>query len=533
MPITDDLCRSWLDLAWHFDPAAGSAAGVAAADLRLGRFDRETVREHVVAGRAIAGALEELPIEDVSDEIDRTALLGEIRATLARLEDDQPHVRSPVYWLDHLARALATVQRDPDPEAGARATLARLLDMPDFLSAMRETIRKPSVVLTDAAVDMVPGLIALVHLLVEQYQPLLEGEPGELPAAATEAESALTRLRLALVHELGPDEEPHAVAIDEDRYAWILHHRYMLRLSPGEVWRWGRALADEVEQELEILAAEIDPGRDWREVFETVRDEGLVTGDLRVAAVTALARGRDQVRETGLFAERPGEITVHEAPPVLGMLVPFVSYEPPAGDLTGHVLLAAPTAPADHEAAAWGRGELDRHRLAVLAAHDGWPGRHTQALAALAAASEARRQVSTPIAVAGWGCYAEELMLESGGFAAPEDRLAQRVLLFLRALRLVVDVGIHTRQLTPAAALDLLTERVPLDRHAALAEVRRACAEPGAAAAYVLGRRNLLELRQGWRDQAGPAASLRDFHEAVLAFGRVPHSLVQWGMGIE
>ncbi len=533
MPITDDLCRSWLDLSWHFDPAAGSVAGVAAADLRLGRFDGDTVRQHVAAGRAIGGALEELPIEEVSDEIDRTALLGEIRATLARFEDDQPHHRSPVFWLDHLARALATVQRDPDPVEGARATLARLRDVPNFLSAARETIRQPPVVLADAAVAMVPGLVALVHHLVEQYEALLDGEPGELAALATEAESALTRLRLALVNELGPDEDPHAVAIGEDRYAWILHHRYMLRQSPGEVWRWGRALADEVEQEIEALAAEIDPGREWRDVFEMVRDEGLVTGDLRAAAVTALAQAREQVRTTGLLAERPGEITVHEAPAVLGMLVPFVSYVPPAGDLTGHLLLAAPTPPADHSTAAWGRGELDRHRLAVLAAHDGWPGRHAQALAALAASSEVRRQVSCPIAVAGWGCYAEELMLEAGGFSTAEARLEQRVLLLLRALRMVIDVGIHTRQLTPAAALDLLMDRVPLDRHAALAEVRRACADPGAAAGYALGRRNLLNLRAAWRIQLGSSAPLRDFHEAVLAFGRVPQSLVQWGLGVE
>lgn len=533
MAITDDLCRSWLDLSWHFDPAAGSAAGVAAADLRLGRFDRETVRAHVAAGRAIAGALEELPIEDVSDEIDRTALLGEIRATLARFEDDQPHHRSPVFWLDHLARALATVQRDPDPSEGARATLARLRDVPDFLSAARDTIRKPPVVLADAAVAMVPGLVALVHLLVEQYEGVLEGEPGEFAGVATEAESALTRLRLALVNELGPDGDPHAVAIGEDRYGWILHHRYMLRQSPGEVWRWGRALADEVEQEVEQLAAEIDPGRPWRDVFETVRDEGLVTGDLRAAAVTALAGAREQVRHAGLLLERPGEITVHEAPAVLGMLVPFVSYEPPAGDLTGHLLLAAPTPPADHTTAAWGRGELDRHRLAVLAVHDGWPGRHAQALAALATASEVRRRVSCPIAVAGWGCYAEELMLGAGGFAAAEDRLEQRVLLLLRAMRMVIDVGIHTRQLTPAGALDLLMDRVPLDRHVALAEVRRACAEPGAAAGYALGRRSLLDLRTAWRAQAGSSAPLREFHEAVLGFGRVPPSLVQWGMGLE
>lgn len=532
MPITDALCRSWLDLAWHFDPAAGSAAGVAAADFRLGRFDRESVREHVAAGRAIAGALEELEVEEVADEIDRTALLGEIRSTLARLELDQPHQRDPVFWLDHLARALAAPLRDPDAVEAGRAALARLREVPDFLAAARDTIRRPAGPASETAMAMVPGLVALAHELVERFRTDDPGEAAELAAAATEAEAALARTRLALGDELAPDPDVHAGAVGEDRFGWILHHQFMLRQSPGEVWRWGRALADGIAPELARTAAAIDPGRDWREVFEAVRDAALITGDLRVAALDALAHARDLARAAGWLLERDGEIAVEEAPAVLATLAPFARYAPPAGGLEGQLLLAAPTAAADHGTAAWWRGELDRHRLAVLAAHDGWPGRHAQALAAREAASVVRREVVVPIATAGWGCYAEDLVGVGGGFVSVEERLAHQVLSLLRALRVVVDAGIHTRQLTVTAAMDLLVRELPIDPHAARAEVRRVVAEPGAAAAYALGRREYHLLREAWSGQAGPSASEREFHEAVLAHGRIPPSLVAWGLGL-
>src|SRR3954465_9251543 len=89
----DDLCRSYLDLKYHFDPAAGSAAGRVELDARLGSFDAEATRAHLAALRAIAGATEELEPDELAEEIDRTALLGEIRTMVFRLEHEQPAVK--------------------------------------------------------------------------------------------------------------------------------------------------------------------------------------------------------------------------------------------------------------------------------------------------------------------------------------------------------------------------------------------------------------------------------------------------------
>jgi len=339
-----------------------------------------------------------------------------------------------------------------------------------------------------------------------------------------------------LLHELGADEGPHAASAGEERFSWILHHTFMLRASAGEVWRWGQTLADEAEARVTSLARELAPGQDWRDTFEGVRESGLITGDLLEEAARALAAARDQCRAANLLGHREGEIEVREAPAWLAAAVPFTRYAAPVpGDpgLTGVLYLVAPVGPIDPEAVAWRRGELDRHRLAVLAAHDGWPGRHAQALAARGARSEVRRWLESPIATAGWGCYAEELMVEEGILASPEDLLSQQVLLLIRAMRVVIDAGIHTGQLTPSAAMDLLMARVPMDRHAALAEVRRICASPGVASAYALGRREYLDLRGAWQAANGLAAPVRELHELVLAYGRVPPALVRWGLGLD
>ena len=127
MPTVDDLCRSYLDLKYHFDPAAASAAGLVAQDSRLGSFDAQTTREHLAALRSLTGAVEELEPEELNEEIDRTALLGEMRSTVFRFEYERPNIRNPGFWLSHLLQGLYTLlaRHDRDLSSRVPAVMAR------------------------------------------------------------------------------------------------------------------------------------------------------------------------------------------------------------------------------------------------------------------------------------------------------------------------------------------------------------------------------------------------------------------------
>jgi uncharacterized protein (DUF885 family) len=104
--------------------------------------------------------------------------------------------------------------------------------------------------------------------------------------------------------------------------------------------------------------------------------------------------------------------------------------------------------------------------------------------------------------------------------------------LLWRAVRIELDIALHTRGLAPSAAVQRLVERIPMERAAAEGEVRRYCAMPTYQLSYALGRRELLELREAWRRNAGDSAGLRPFHDAVLGYGGLPPSLARWGMGL-
>src|SRR2546422_689728 len=101
-----EIERSYFDLRWHHDPVGATQAGVKTYDDRYGRFSPSALAPHLAALKSIASALEETTADKREDEIDRTALLNEIRVTLRRFERERPQAKNPGFWLSHLLGGL-------------------------------------------------------------------------------------------------------------------------------------------------------------------------------------------------------------------------------------------------------------------------------------------------------------------------------------------------------------------------------------------------------------------------------------------
>jgi len=216
-------------------------------------------------------------------------------------------------------------------------------------------------------------------------------------------------------------------------------------------------------------------------------------------------------------------------------MIPFAAYDPPgpyAANRTGWFYVTVPDARLpDTERERLLRDHC-RHELAATALHEGYPGHHLQIVHAQGLSSETRRNVWSPIAVEGWALYCEDLMAEQGFYRTDEEQLFQRMHLLWRAVRVLLDVGLHTRGMGSSEAVDFLVERLHVDRTTAEAEVRRSCAWPTYQLCYAVGRRELLALREDFRAARGDAGSLRAFHDAVLSYGGLPLSLTRWGLGL-
>jgi uncharacterized protein (DUF885 family) len=531
----DDLCRSYLDLKYHFDPAAGSAAGLVAEDSRLGLFDADTTREHLSALRSVMGAIEELDPDDLQCEIDRTALLGEIRSTVYRLEHEQPNRRNPALWLLHLSQALySLLTRDQSDEASrASAVLARLRGVPALVDSARCTIHQPAAIFVDTALGMLGSVGELIAQSVRVFGAAAPDVAGELGKAGEEALKALVVFGAALRDEIEPSHDSQAFAIGEEQFSRRLQHEHALKAGPAELWRYGSRLREEVTEQLAAQAEQLG-APSWRDLVDRLRDDNPAPDELLDAYRTEMERARGFVTERDLVGMPETRVELVPTPSHLATMVPFAAYEPPPIYLagrSGRFYVTKPN-PLPPELVAQQRRGHCRHAIPAIVAHEVYPGHHLQLVTAQRLGSQVRRHIWSPVMVEGWAVYCEQLMAEAGYYQTGEARLFQLVNLLWRAIRIVLDIGLHTRGMTPAEATDYMVQHLPIERANAEAEVRRYCAWPTYQLCYAIGRRELLSLREAYRRRHGGETGFRQFHDELVGYGGIPVSLAAWGMDL-
>ncbi len=171
-----------------------------------------------------------------------------------------------------------------------------------------------------------------------------------------------------------------------------------------------------------------------------------------------------------------------------------------------------------------------KFRLPTLSFHEGVPGHHTQGsvAAALGNAPLLVRIASFNAYQEGWALYCERLMAELGAYK--DDSLGNLGRLqdeLFRAVRLVVDTGLHHKRWTREAAIAWMLDATGIAETRVTAEIERYMAWPGQALGYKLGQLRLLELRKAYRAAQGDGADLRAFHGAVLGGGAMPLDLIE------
>ena len=164
--------------------------------------------------------------------------------------------------------------------------------------------------------------------------------------------------------------------------------------------------------------------------------------------------------------------------------------------------------------------------------HEAIPGHHYQFSLQLenTALPQFRRTPSYGAFGEGWGLYCETLGKELGLYTDPYQYAGALGGELHRALRLVVDVGLHTGKLTREQAIQYLMGNEAISEQGATAEVERYMAWPGQALSYKVGQLKMQELRSRYQKQLGPKFDLRAFHDELLAGGAMPLGVLEQTM---
>jgi len=430
-----------------------------------------------------------------------------------------------------MAVAARTVLTDP---AAAENYLTRLRASGGWLDQINEQLktgaakgRLPVAPLVEAAIEWAENLLA-----EPVPGPALSPQPpagwdradawqAEREAAAAEVLRPALARWVATVRELLPQARPSAEAGlahlpgGREDYARAVRIFTTLPLSPEELHQTGLDHVALLEARAVELGARLGlSGRD--EVFAAIRGSAGQISPAEAIRQATVAVRRAEARAAEVFpAPQPPPCEVTPMPMVIAVSGAAPHYTPPRldGGRAGTFWFNTerPTAGTGWD-------------LEGVAFHEAVPGHHLQLsrLQLLTDLPALQRQRSITVFSEGWGLYAEQLAEEAGLYSGDRALLGAVSASLMRAVRLVVDTGMHGFGWSREKALEYALEHVPMPPGFMAAEINRYVVMPGQALAYLTGKLQILRLREEARQRLGAAFSLPAFHAAVLDHGSLP-----------
>jgi uncharacterized protein (DUF885 family) len=304
----------------------------------------------------------------------------------------------------------------------------------------------------------------------------------------------------------------------EEIYARAIRRHTSLDLTPLEIHNIGLEEIARLEDEYRAMGAQVLGTSDLAQIYDRLRnDPDLRFGDgeqIVAAAQDAMDRARAAIPDW--FGRLPqADCVMAEVPEAGAQDAPIAYYLPPATDGsrpgTYFINTTEPTTRTRFESEA-------------LTFHESIPGHHLQLAIAqeLEGIPEFRKHALVTVYVEGWGLYTERLADEMGLYSGPLQRMGMLSFDSWRAGRLVVDTGMHALGWSKQEAVDYLVQNSPLALNNIESEVERYIGMPGQALAYMIGRREIMRLRDEAKQTMGDRFDIKGFHDTVLGSGPVP-----------
>jgi uncharacterized protein (DUF885 family) len=519
---------SVIDRMARFDPVWATNLGIHNYDSLLADYSKANIEAHIKYFRNELEFLSKIDTAGwtIDQSIDYRLLVASVKSQLFPLEKYPYWKRAPSVYSDQCINGIYYLAlRDFSPlDAKLPSLLGRLRRIPGACRTGKANLTEPVAIFVATSMESVDEGVKLIEDVCRTFSDSFPAQSAQITAAR---DSAVAALREFNVHILGLKAGAKtSPAIGKDNLNFVLSEIHLLDIDSDSLLSLGQNIYAWADSQMKAL---ILPPKDTTARFPLAC---LSRHDMLEYYQWEINKVRDWAVDKGLVTLPTdfGQCEPMETPPFLRGTIRGIAYEPPGAfdSIQAGFFYVRPmpdTFTAEQKASNLDYIHKRGFRGSVV--HEAYPGHHMQLLLANRVKSRVRKIQQNLILVEGWALYCEEMAFREGLFG--EDlRQWNGVLggIRFRAVRIIVDIGIHTGTMTPDSAMQFMNAKLGDNPFYYTAEIRRYCLYPASALSYLTGKTMIMALREQAQRQDGDSFRLGAFHDRLLSQGNIPPALI-------
>ncbi len=539
------LVNEILEFHWMKSPMEATFLGIHKYDDQLDKTDPESRRRHLKKAKSYLKKLEKFYSDSkpsakstqlsIDEQMDLRMLRDSLRVEIAEEEKLRWFKRHAMLYPNiALLGCYILMVRDFAPlKVRMKSLLGRLRQVPRLLKEGEENLRGgrdiPGI-WTKVAIETTTGGKEFFKQMIPLFAEKVPYIKKQLLAANRKALSAFEEYEQFLKKRL-LSRSKGQFAIGEGFFNFLLSVHHQLPHTTDDLLTIGNRIIKQTQAEMRALAKKIDHQKSWSKIVDDLKKKHPSKENLLNFYTREMARARDFVRRKDLVTIPKGEsLSVVETPVFERTTIPYGAYMEPAPFEKKQQGFFWVTPVNEKLPLKQQEEQLQGHNsyVAVLTAlHEAYPGHHLQLVHCNKIKSKVRRQFWTSLFAEGWALYCEELMYDKGFYTKPETRLLQLKDQLWRACRVIIDASLHTRRMSFNQAVDMLVNVAKLEKTNAIAEVKRYTYTPTQPMTYIMGKIEILKLKDDFKKLKGKAFNLKKFHDQLLSYGTIPIQMVR------
>ena len=522
----DDLCGQFYHCWFRYHPEEAVDVGVNDYADQLKSYEHNDIGALISLIQKMLSALDELNQAELSDgrQIDYRIIKGALTIELHDLEENDWRYRNPIEYVP--VNAIYQLLIHPG-ENVHQAVKRRLENIPEYLRGAKAMLSQyPERVVpqwTVTAKDIAQTGAEFIRGL--ERHPLVTAKfenPARLKPLFDAASTALNDFANYLETDVMPKAAGKFLS-GNYRFNRLLNEKHFLATDAEKVLGFGKRLAERTEKELLLQSKKICGEQDINKALAKVRAQHPDASQLLSSYRKKMQVAHAWLLEADIVSvPEKQSLKIQQTPVFLRDVIPFAAYDPPMPlDKEQRGLYYVTTVEDDSLLA-----EHNQFSIDLTSVHEAFPGHHLQFVVANQNNDHnvTRLLNASASMYEGWALYCEQLVFEQGLYNKKEHEFIMLRDRLWRALRIIIDVKIHTGQFTFDQAATLLVEKLGFELSQAQSEITWYSSAAATPLCYAVGCEIILKTREIM--QASDKSKLKEFHDALLSQGSIALPLV-------